>query len=79
MKKTIWEMPPDVLAVHREIEQWRRNRKKRGPVPEAIWSSAKELAKRYTIHRVSVALGLNYGRLKEQIAGITTKGSFRGL
>ena len=28
MKKTAWEMPPDVAAIHREIEEWRTNRTK---------------------------------------------------
>jgi hypothetical protein len=67
MKKSQWEMPSDVLAVHSEIEAWRSNREKRTPIPTEIWSSAVGLAERYSVHRISRALGLNYRALKHRL------------
>lgn len=67
MKKTQWKMPSDVLAVHSEIEAWRSNRKKRTPIPSEIWSAAVGLAERYSVHRISRALRLNYRALKRRL------------
>ena len=68
MEKSAWEMPPDVAAVHSEIEEWRTNRSKRTAIPSGIWSSAVELASRYNVYRISRALRLNYEALKRRLA-----------
>lgn len=67
MKKSQWKIPEDVLKVRAEIASWRANRKKRGPVPETIWSSAVILAERYSVYRISHAFRLNYGSLKHRL------------
>ena len=67
MKKDRWEMPSDVLAVHREIETWRKNREKRGPIPSSIWLAASSLAKRYGVYRIAQTLHLHYGALKRRL------------
>ncbi len=67
MEQKAWEMPPDVLAAHVEIEEWRKNREKRCPVPGAIWESAVVLANQYSVYRISQALRLNYKTLKRRL------------
>jgi hypothetical protein len=71
MRKSQWEMPSDVLSVHSAIEAWRSNRQKRTPIPSEIWSSAVGLAERYSVHRISRALRLNYRALKRRLIDST--------
>jgi hypothetical protein len=73
MRKAEWEMPPDVAAVHSEIEEWRSKRTKRTAMPTEIWSSAVELAGRYNAYRISRALRLNYEALKRRLSETTRK------
>jgi len=68
MEKKEWKMPSEVLSVYEEIEEWRKNRGKRCPVPTAIWESAVVLAKRYSVYRISHALRLNYKTLKRRLS-----------
>ena len=67
MEMQRWEMPSEVLAVHREIETWRNSRDKRGRIPSSIWLAASVLARRYSVHRIAQALHLNYGALKRRL------------
>ena len=73
MQQSVWAMPPDVAAVHSEIEEWRSKRTKRTAIPSEIWSSAVELAGRYNVYRISQALRLNYQALKRRLAESSSK------
>ena len=51
-----------------QIRQWRRTRPKCRPMPAHLWAEATSLARELGIHRVKVALGLNYESLRERVA-----------
>jgi hypothetical protein len=46
------------------LEEWRRNRQGRAAIPEELWSSAIEVARRDGVGHTATALGLDYGKLK---------------
>lgn len=60
-------LDPKLEAVRDQFEHWRRTRKKRSPIPEALWEAAAALATEHGIHRVAKALGLNYPDLKRRV------------
>ena len=53
--------------VQEQFEHWRRSRKKRGAIPDALWQTALMLFPDYPVHRISKALRLNYTDLKHRI------------
>ena len=68
------QMKPDESAescklesVRQSFEHWRQTRKKFGPIPDDLWSSAVELTAIYPLTRVSQALRLNYTDLKKRV------------
>jgi len=46
------------------FENWRQNRKKRVPIPDALWAAAAALYPAYSLHRISRTLRLNHTKLK---------------
>ena len=53
-----------VEEVRARLEEWRRNRQGRAAIPEELWSSAIEVARRDGVGHTATALGLDYGKLK---------------
>ena len=53
--------------VQEQFEHWRRSRKKRGAIPDALWQAALMLFPDYPVHRISKALRVNYTDLKHRI------------
>ena len=53
--------------VQEQFEHWRRSRKKRGAIPDALWQAAVMLFPDYGLHRISKALRLNYTDLKHRV------------
>ena len=58
---------PSLEAVNELIEAWRRDRKKRRPMPEELWEAAARLSEKYSLHQISRALGLNHSALKKRV------------
>ena len=61
------DLPARLAGVRRQIECWRRTRKVRSRIPDALWASAVEVAGTYGIHRVAKALRLSYYALKKRV------------
>ena len=65
------ETPPvqktKLEKVRDRFEEWRKNRKKRTPVPESLWKSAVGLSKEYSTFKISKILRLNYMDLKKRV------------
>jgi hypothetical protein len=61
------ELPAEVGEVRCEIEEWRRNRQKRSPMPARLWSAAAALAHTHGVYRISQALRLSYESLKNRV------------
>jgi len=59
----------DIATARRRFEEWRGAHRRRGPLPKELWDVAVELAQQHNIHRVSKALGLDYGALKRRMPG----------
>lgn len=63
--------PPDVPAeieeLHRQVEQWRRTRRHREPMPTPLWRLAARLARQHSVARVSRVVRLDYYALKERV------------
>ena len=53
--------------VQAQFETWRKTRKSRGLIPEALWTAAISLAGPYSLHQISKGLRLNQTSLKERV------------
>jgi len=60
-------LKPTLEEVLDEFENWRKTRKKRTPIPEALWESAVSLSEDYPTLQISKALRLNYTTLKNRV------------
>lgn len=58
-----------IEPVQRELKAWRRTRKHRDRIPEALWKSMAQLAGSYGVSRVSQALRVEYPALKRRVHG----------
>ncbi len=54
--------------VRKQFENWRRERKKGGRIPQRLWHAAAGLSDRHTVGKIATALALDHGRLKQRIA-----------
>jgi hypothetical protein len=50
------------------IEKWRKTRKKRSPMPEALWAAAVELSQSDGVYPIARALRVNYQSLQCRVA-----------
>jgi hypothetical protein len=54
-------------SVGHQFGAWRKRRRCRGQIPEALWQAAVELCRDHSIFEVSRALRLNYNDLKDRV------------
>ncbi|MCP5249097.1 MAG: hypothetical protein H6942_11290 [Candidatus Accumulibacter sp.] len=59
---------PQLAAAAAALAEWRKTRQRSSRIPEDLWSRAIELAERYGIAKVAVALKLDYTSLKRRLA-----------
>ncbi len=50
-----------------QFVDWRKTRKKRGPIPEELWDVAISLSESYAVYQISKDLHLNYTALKDRV------------
>ena len=53
-----------------EFSDWRKKRKKRGPIPEPLWDAAASLTDGFCINELSNTLHLNRSSLRDRIESI---------
>lgn len=58
---------PQLAAAAAALAEWRKTRQRSSRIPEDLWSRATELAERYGIAKVAVALKLDYKSLKHRL------------
>ena len=58
---------PTLESVGHQFGTWRKRRRCRGQIPEALWQAAVELCRDHSIFEVSRALRLNYNGLKNRV------------
>ena len=54
-------------TAQREIQDWRRNRGKLGPMPAELWADAVSLARELGVARVAGKLKMNHGALSNRV------------
>ena len=57
---------PTIESVRHQFEMWRKERRCRGRIPEALWEAAVGLCREHSFCEVSRSLGLNYNGLKNR-------------
>ncbi len=67
MKSLTFLAPSQLESVRRRLERWRRSRKHRKSIPDALWASAAVLAREYGLARTARALRLDYYSLKDRL------------
>ncbi len=72
--RTTNAFPASLEALRRRFERWRRSRKVRSRIPDALWTSAVQAAGRYGLYRTTQALRLDYYALKKRVADAASDG-----
>ena len=60
-------IPDDLLALSKQLEQWRSAHPARTRLPESFWTSAVDMAQRHGLHRTTKLLRLDYTRLRKRL------------
>lgn len=60
-------LPARVQELRSRLDDWRRSRKKRSRIPEAVWEAAVPLARAHGVNPIAQALRLNYYGLKRRL------------
>ena len=60
-------VPDDLLALSKQLEQWRNSHPARTRLPEAFWTAAVDMAQRHGLHRTTKLLRMDYTRLKKRL------------
>ena len=58
------ENHPTLEEVQELFDQWRKTKKRRDPIPAALWQAAVSLTTQYSIHQVCQRFHLSYNKLK---------------
>jgi hypothetical protein len=58
---------PTLDVIRKQFEIWRKRRRCRSPIPEALWQAAVGLCQERSIGEVSRTLRLNYNDLKNRV------------
>jgi len=64
---TLPTVRPTLESVHNQFETWRKRRRCRTRIPEALWQAAADLCREHSICEISQALRLNYNDLKDWV------------
>jgi hypothetical protein len=68
------EVPAGMRRVYRRFERWRNGHKARLPIPEGLWASAAEVARKHGVFRTAQVLRLEYGKLKRIVESAAQHG-----
>lgn len=55
-------------TIKQEVQYWRSTRQKVKPMPEELWQTAAQVARKSSVGKVAKQLGLNYTALKNRVA-----------
>ena len=59
---------PDAIKVQTRFELWRKNRSKRGKIPNQLWLVAVELTNHHSANQVAKLMRLNVSELKRRMS-----------
>jgi hypothetical protein len=60
---------PTPQAVQELLDIWRKDKRGRDPIPDALWEAAVLLSRKHSINEISKQLRLNYNDLKARAKG----------
>ena len=60
-------LPTQVSHLLRGLQRWRRSRRGRARIPDALWRRAAQAAAKYGVHRTARALHLDYYSLADRV------------
>ena len=60
------EVAPEIKRLRKRIDRWRQTRRKRSPMPKALWEEAVRLADVHGVSPVSRQVGVDYYSLKNR-------------
>jgi hypothetical protein len=63
-------LPAAIVELSERMEQWRRTRSSRKPMPPELWEAAVAVACEHGVYSVSRELRLNYNTLKARVKGV---------
>ena len=69
---------PTVEVVRHQFEVWRKRRRCRTRIPEALWQAAADLCREHSLCEVSQVLRLNYNDLKDRVQRSRDRGVATG-
>lgn len=61
------KIEPTVEEVQQFFEEWRRNKKGRDRIPDALWKAAGSLSKQFSVHQISKFLHLNHTAVRDHL------------
>lgn len=67
MKITSEAFPSEIRSVRQQLEAWRRTHQHWEPIPEALWNSMAELARKRGVSPISRALRVGYYALQRRV------------
>lgn len=62
-----------IEQIQEQLEDYRRNQKKRTPIPKQLWEAVINLYPKYNIHQIARTLRLNYASVKKRIVQLQKK------
>jgi hypothetical protein len=65
-------IPRELRAVYRQFEQWRRVRQPGERIPDRLWASAVEMARRHGVYRIARMLHLESQKLKHLVTAASS-------
>ncbi len=65
---------PSLELIRNQFEAWRKRRRRRCRIPEALWKAAVEQCREQSICAVSAALRLNYAALRNRVVKTRDRG-----
>src|SRR5215203_5050928 len=69
-RKETGSIAEPIAQLQRELEEYRRMRRRRAKLPESIWEAAAELARKHGVYAVTQALRLDYMGLKKRLGEV---------
>ena len=66
-------VPEAIMQLQHQLEQFRSSQSARTKLPESLWQTAVELARRHGVYAVAHPLRLDYTRLKQRLDGISSR------
>ena len=69
MTKDQAPIPADLTEMKQKLAEWRSAQPSRAPLPDSLWQSIVELARKHGLYRTAKSLPIDYGTLKRRYDG----------